>query len=133
MRSVAVTIALLSLVAVFPPASSSDECAAPGTLSFCQKLDVMRPNPPPGVPNLPNTPYYGTYYLWVGAGHCIGTNLNDCRSYPPGGPIGVKLPAEAGGGTVGFGVFGMLFEESNGAPGLQRFVTSRPPDRMVLV
>ena len=131
MRTVAVALAVLTLVAALPTVLSADECANPGSLSFCVPIDASRPNSPPGVPSLPQTPYWGKYYLWIGAGHCTTLNLNDCRSVPATGPVGADLPT--GSGYVGLGTFGMLFEETNGMTGLQRFFTTRAADRMVLV
>lgn len=143
MRSVAVALAVLTLVAAFPTVLSADECATPGSASFCVPIDASRPTSPPGVPSLPQTTYWGKYYLWLGAGHCTTLNLNDCRGYPPGTPVGVEkpdcplapsqCPAGVFGGTVGFGIFGLLYEETNGMAGLQRYYTSRAADRMVLV
>ena len=130
MRIVAVALAVLSLVALYPPGVSANDCANPGSGSFCQEINASRPNSPPGVPSLPPTPNWGKYYLWLGAGHCTTGNLNDCRGVPASPPVGVELPQ---GGTLGFGQFGMLYEESNGLPGLQRFFTSRAGDRMVLI
>lgn len=128
---VAVAVATLSLLATLPTALSYDECAAPGSLSACQTIGAQRPASPPGVPTLPASPYWGTYYLWLGAGRCVAMDLNDCRGFPSAPESGVPLPD--GSRTVGLGTFGMLYQESNGMAGLQRYVTLRPGDRMVLV
>lgn len=128
MRTVAVAIAALSLLAAFPLVQSADECANPGSASFCRRIDAGRPSTPPGFPSVPDTPYWGTYYLWIAPGRCLSVS-NDCRSVPAQPPVGVEYP----GGTAGLGIFGVLFEESNGMPGLQRSFTTRPGDRMVLV
>lgn len=134
MRIVAVALAVLSLVALYPPVVSADDCANPGSGSFCRQIDATRPNSPPGVPTAPPTPYWGKYYLWLGAGRCASMDLNDCRGHPATGPVGVDLPDQVGGGTApGVGLLGILYEETNGMNGLQRFFTSRPGDRMVLV
>jgi len=134
MRTVAVVIAALTLVALYPPVASANDCANAGSGSLCVEIPASRPNSPPGVPSLPPTPYWGKYYLWIGAGHCTTGDLADCRGHPATGPVGVDLPDQAGGGTApGLGVIGMLYEETNGMNGLQRFFTSRPGDRMVLV
>lgn len=135
MRIVAVAMAVLSLVALYPPTVSADDCANVAAPSFCTPINATRPNSPPGVPSLPPTTYWGKYYLWLGVGYCVGATLPsaDCRGVPATGPVGVEKPDQVGGGTVGFGQFGMLYEETNGFPGLQRFVTSSPGDRMVLI
>ena len=133
MRIVATVAALLTLVAVFPPVATADDCAAPGAMSYCYPLGAQRPTLPPGFPAVPDTTYWGQYYLWVGAGRCATFDLNDCRGTPATPPVGVKLPPQVGGGTLGFGLFGVLYEETNGMEGLQRYWTSRPADRMVLL
>lgn len=95
------------------------------------------------MPSLPQTTYWGNYYLWLGVGRCTTPDLNVCRGSPPGPPVGVEkpdcplapsqCPSGVFGGTVGVGVFGILYEETNGVAGLQRYYTTRPADRMVLV
>lgn len=133
MRNVAIALAALTLIAALPTVFSADECAAPGSGSFCIPIAATRPTSPPGVPQIPNEPFFGTYYLWLGAGHCTSINLNDCRSFHADSH-GFALPNEAGGGrTPGFDLFGLLYQESNGAPGLQRYFTTRVSDTMVLI
>ena len=131
MRNVAVALAVMTLIAALPTVLSADECATPGSGSACVPIDASRPNSPPGFPQLPQTAYWGKYYLWIGAGHCITLNLNDCRGFPAASGSGIPLPD---GGTAPIpGIFGILYEETNGAPGLQRFFTSRSADRMILI
>ena len=130
MRTVAVLLALLSVLPLFPMSLAADDCANPGAASFCQRIDAPRPSTPNGVPTPPDTPYWGSYYLWLGVGHCVTPLSSDCRGQPAYQP-GVEPPT--GGSPVGPGVFGVLYEESNGLAGLQRSFTSRVADRMVLV
>lgn len=139
MRTVAVTFVILSTLALFPPGLAADECQLDvqhGTICVSTGDLLNRQSTPPGVPN-PNEPYYGKYYLWIGPGHCLPNPLVlDCRgSLAPGS--GTALPYEAGGGSLPIGLFGVLYQESNGVPGLQRTpVVSgglRPPDHMVLI
>lgn len=138
MRKVAVALALLSVLAVFPPAAAEDECrieAATGRV--CVAIPADRPSTPPGLPGAPpqTDPYYGTYYVWMNAQKCSQSAIgNACRGVPVGPGSGVPTPA----GNVGAGVFSVVYEESNGVPGLQRQVFIfgggvRPPDRTVLV
>lgn len=132
MRNVAIALAALTLIAALPTVLSADECAAAGSGSLCIPIAATRPTSPPGVPQIPNEPFFGTYYLWLGAGHCTTFDLNDCRSVGAN-RFGFALPNEVGGGrTPGVGIFGLLYQETNGAPGLQRYFTTRLSDTMVL-
>lgn len=85
---------------------------------------------------VPNTPYWGTYYLWVGPAACASAPLGPaCRGLPASPGSGVPHPT--GGTPVGLGTFGILWQESNGLEGLQREARSfgglKPADHMVLV
>ena len=139
MRKVAVTVAVLSLLALVPPTQAAeDQCQlAPAEGIACLALPVQKPVSPPGAPGVPPeaNAYFGTYYLWVGPGDCTGSVIaGGCRGVPASPGSGVPLPT---GGAVGAGVFGVLYEESNNAAGLQRqqFAEGglRLPDHMVLV
>lgn len=141
MRPVAVTLAVLMFLVTFPPTSvAADECAPgnAGALSWCVPIEAYRPTSPPNVPSLPPSQLWGKYYLWIGPGHCTSPFSGDCRSVPAGEPRGVPTGAPPPAPSyVGAGLFGVLFQESNGLAGLQRTLSAaggaRPPDRMVLV
>lgn len=137
MRTVAVTLAILSALALVPPTFASDECAPDvGGAVYCEEIPVDEPTTPPGLPGVPAAvrPFFGTYYLWVGPGECTSPLSNVCRGVPVAPGSGIPTPA----GNVAVGVFSVLYEESNGLTGLQRSPiivgsTLRPPDRTVLV
>lgn len=119
MRTVAAMVAILGIVALFPQVSADDCNLSTSPAHACQKIDV----PAPGSP-VPPAAVFGTYYVWIGPGHCTNPIGGDCRGVP------------AGAGST-LGVFGVLYQESNGLGGLQRTATftagHRPADRMVLV
>lgn len=137
MRKVAVLVALACALALLPPARAANECTvdvAEGVV--CLEIPVENPGTPPGTPGVPPAAgtYFGTYYLWIGAGDCSQSPIsNACRGVPVAPGSGVPTPA----GAVGAGVFGILYEESNGVDGLQRskffFGGLRPADHTVLV
>lgn len=95
-----------------------DDCRTNATAAIvCQKIEP----PQPGAP----APTVKTHYLWIGPGACTSASLSQCAGTPGGS-----------GSTAG--VFGVLYEESNTAPGLQRFDINTGtkiyrPDRMVLI
>lgn len=131
MRIVAALLALSCLMVIFPFTHAADECQNTRPGDACVPIDASRPGTPPPAPGVVDTPYWGGYYLWVGAATCTTAVLNDCRGTPPTSGSGVPLPQ---GGQAGVGQFGMLFKESNGRSGLQR--TPAFPvlaDRMILV
>lgn len=134
MRIVAISIALLGVFALIPPsASAADECVAPSpptiAQSFCVALTV---NKPAGAPE---TPYWDKYYVWFGPGPCGDAPTGPvCRGTPTAPGSGVPLPTS---GSVGPGLFGVLWQETNTVDGLQRqsiyFSGQKPADVMVLV
>lgn len=127
MRTVAVILALLTVVPMLPVAAA-DDCANAGAGSFCTHFTVDRPGSPPGVPTVPASPNYGKYYLWISGTRCTSPLSADCQgtSNPP---VGVHVPEY---GYAGVGLVAVLYQETNGAAGLQRFLLSRAPDRSVL-
>lgn len=135
MRTVAILLALLSALAVVPPAANAaNECSAPtatnATQSFCVSHTVTKP-----AGQVPDEPYWDTYYVWLGPGPCVGATFSSaCRGTPVTDGSGVPLPTS---GAVGAGVFGILWQETNGLDGLQRAPTSdngpHAADKMVLV
>lgn len=126
MKTVAALVALVGIVAVMPLAlgGPANECQMTPPGIICRELVVSHQN----LPVVNTVPYFDTYYLWIGAVSCESPTTNDCRGTPSAG-AGVTTPA----GPVGVGLFGILYQETNGAPGLQRFSGSTPADRMVLV
>lgn len=138
MRTVAVAFAVLSIAALIPPSvhAVNNDCVAPNannlTSSFC--VEITQTQKPTG--QIPDTPYWGKYYLWIGPGPCTSApGGSACRGIPASPGSGVPLPA--GAGAVGAGAFGILWQETNGVSGLQReafFLGSlKPADHMVLV
>lgn len=135
MRTVAVALALLSVLALVPPSvTAANECVAPSannaTSAFCVTILVAKPNG-----GLPETPYWDTYYLWIGPGPCTTAPVSaSCRGVPAADGSGVPLPTS---GAVGAGVFGVLWKETNVLTGLQRQPVFdggvKPADAMVLV
>lgn len=119
MRTVAAMVAILGVIALFPLSAADDCNVSTSPAHVCQKIDV----PWPGTP-VPQLTVFGTYYLWVGPGHCVPPTANDCRGVP------------AGTGSTA-GVAGILYQESNNHAGLQRaqFLSNGvvQPDRMVLI
>lgn len=135
MRTVAIIVALASVLVAFP-VTQADDCAPPqpntGAVHFCISQEVNRPSSLPTQVN--GLPYWGKYYIWIGPGHCLSPLSNECTGQQPASPgSGVPLPA---GSPVGPHVFGVLWQESNGIHGLQRRDTypgPKPADHMVLI
>ena len=135
MRTVAVAFALLSVLALLPPSvNAANECVPPSAntaaTAFCVPIPLAKP-----AGGLPETPYWDTYYLWIGPGPCSAAPAGPiCRGTPAAEGSGVPLPTE---GAIGAGVFGVLWKETNSVTGLQRqpvFSGSiKPADAMVLV
>lgn len=125
MKTVAALVALVGIVALMPSVlgAPADECRMSPPDIVCRKVDVDHQ----GLPVVNTLPYFDTYYLWLGAASCDSAVSNDCRGTPANG-AGVTTPA----GPVGVGTFGMVYQETNGAPGLQRFSGGGyPADHMV--
>ena len=135
MRTVAVLLMLSSILAYSPTTLAVDDCQTnAGQAQACIAIPVAKPTPPPPAPSVPSSPYFGTYYLWVRGTKCMSPLSNECRGTPTEG-AGLWNPA--GAGAVGAGAFGILWEESNGLPSLQRantvFNGFKLADHMVLV
>lgn len=119
MRTVAAMVAIAGLVALFPQVNAANDCnISTSPAHACQAVSV----PWPGSP-VPESAAFGMYYVWVGPGHCVPPTAPDCRGVP------------AGPGST-LGLVGVIYQESNGLPGLQRQATNvggfRPPDKMVV-
>lgn len=134
MRLVATMVALVGIIALLPQVEANECNTSTSPARACVTIPVAKPASQPGVPSVPDTPYWGTYYLWLGPGHCAAPTSNECLGTPSAPNSGVPLPV---GQPVGVGTFGMLYQESNGLPGLQRAQTFsggiKAPDRMILV
>lgn len=126
-RPVAIALVALMWAAALPSgvaATPYDDCAGgPAGANPCVTISVPRETPddraiPPPAGGL-------TYYLWAAAAKCAPTFDGFCSGRP------------AGGNPALGGVVGVLYEETNGGPGLQRFSrfvgTTLPPDAMILV
>lgn len=135
MRTVAVVLVLLlGLAAV--PLSSANECVNDAARAqVCQTVDARRPATPPNVPAAPQSPYWGTYYLFVGAAACAtGPSTNACRGSPAAPGSGIPHPTQEDTSIGPAPVMGVLWVESNGKGGLQRFkLGGDAPDRTILV
>lgn len=134
MRTFAVAIAVLSFLAGMPTSVAADECANPGSAaSFCVPVPIQPTSPVTGV-GVPPTPYWGKYYLWIGAGHCLGGPSPQCTTFPTGPGSGIPMPD--GSYLAAPHVMSVLFRESNGVAGLQRSTATaggRAPDATVLL
>ena len=132
MRLVAVVAILATLVAASPLALGAppDDCVSRGTSQVCQTVDLT--NAHNGAPVLNTLAYFDVFYVWVGPGSCSNPVASVCNGAPSGSD-GITLPD--GSGTVPVpGVFSVLYQETNGAAGLQRLqVQTLRPDRTVLV
>lgn len=132
MKSVALLVALVGILAVMPTTlgGPADECRRDPPAVVCQSFEVSHQ----GLPVLSSQPYFDTYYLWTAPGKCASPTAPDCRGTPAAPGSGVPTPA----GNVGAGAFGLLYQETNGAAGLQRgfLIFGGQPyqaDKMVLV
>jgi hypothetical protein len=117
LRALAVVAAALFLLAALPPAQAGpvDECKGARTpTAFCHEFEVEHR----GLPAINTLPYFDTYYLFVASAACTSAPFStECSSSPAPGS-GVPLPT--GDGTVGVNRMPILYQETNGAPGLQR-------------
>lgn len=119
-------VAVLTLVLLMPlvPVGKAnhdlphDECANSATApNPCLHVDL--PQSPPG--------HGKKYYAWLAGLRCQPSDT-DCQGRPNQNSFGVP----------GGGFWGLVYEETNTYPGLQRFAfrlkdnTLVPPDRMVL-
>lgn len=137
-RTVAIVVAALAFAATLIPAQAAgpeDQCRDSGTHTQCESFDISDAHQ--GVSPVNGLPYWDRYYVWISPGSCgsAGAILTEpCNGYPGEGN-GVPLPT---GGAAGAGVFSVLYQETNGANGLQRarlFYGGQQvlPDRTVLV
>lgn len=143
MRKVAMILALLCALPVLFPAAHATDCVTDvdsGTV--CTDIPVAKPGTPDGAPGVPAaaSPYFGRYYLYIGAGDCTESATaaisNACRGTPASPGSGVPLPSPPG--PVGAGALGILYQESNSFDGLQRRQFAfgsglRPADHMILI
>lgn len=125
MRIVATTLAALILAGMGPAVATNDCDREPTDGAVCHEFDVGAPVP---------APYADHYYIWLGWDACTPNPLTyDCMGRPAAGGSGVPTPI----GPVTAGMFGVLYQESNGCGGLQRFKQACgalvEPDRMILV
>lgn len=128
MKTVAALVALAGILAVLPTTvgGPADECRSDPPNVVCESFEVSHQ----GLPMINTLPYFDTYYLWVGLGDCSLPPSTLCRGTPAAPGSGVPTPA----GNVGAGVFGLLYQETNSAPGLQRSQAGTfQADKMVLV
>lgn len=120
MRIVAVALALFFLATAMPAATASDDCytnaAEPRA---CVPIPLPSPHP---------TVAAKTFYAHFGGPACKTL---------PAGPLSRDCTGTPASGGATLGVFGILYEETNGLQGLQRFSTSvgtvRNGDRILLV
>lgn len=120
MRTVAIFFALLTLAAALPVASANNACTTnPGEPRVCVTVPVTSPNPAVASK---------TYYVYAGHAACKEVPLGPFTSECSGTPA-------TGGATLG--LFGIVYEETNGLPGLQRtdLIVGRyyPADRILLI
>lgn len=125
MRAVATLFVALILAGAYPAVAAGDCYTSTTEGQVCHEFDVVEPVP---------TPYADHYYLWVSWGDCTPSPLTaNCLGKPAAPGSGVPTPS----GAVGAGQFGLLYQESNACPGLQRFTVAcggvKPADRMILV
>jgi hypothetical protein len=99
LRSAVLIVALATVFALVPASATGfDECVvAPASGIICQKIEAN-----PGSP----APQLKAHYLWIGPGNCVSGTT--------------PTPGNCAGTPNGQGVFGILYEESNGVGGLQR-------------
>jgi hypothetical protein len=134
LRTVAALLALSCVLVLIPFSQATGDCFTDTVRrQVCSTIPVDKPNTVPPAPTTPDTPYWGTYYLYLAAGECADNAIaNDCTGRPTAPGSGVPLPT---GGAIGSGQgVGTLYKESNGRPGLQRFFAyPAPADRIILV
>lgn len=111
MRSVAIILTLAFLANAVPLARAEvpNDCAAKGILCTTVTTSGVSGAPPAAVK---------TYYVYTAAALCAPTD-NQCRAAPPAARIG------------------LVWEETNGLPGLQRSTTLLPagnvaPDTVIV-
>ena len=129
MRQVALTLAAIFLMVATPviavpgdgnKVNPGDQCSNSATDALpCLRVD--NPNPTSGVPS--------RVYFYAASAKCppqvsVSSPFGDCGG-SGGQSQAVVIPP--------VGILGLVYIESNGLDGLQRFHTSKPGDVMVLV
>lgn len=119
MRLVAITLVAIMSLGLLPvqaaPFGSEDECADSLTAPDpCVHVDTTST---PGAP----TNARKVIYVWLAAAECAPAFASECSGRPAHEPR-----------ALGFA--GVIYEETNGQPGLQRLTDqARTADRMVLL
>jgi hypothetical protein len=133
MRTVAALLAISAILVALPLTSAADECTTNAAAAqVCLAIPIGRPSSPSPLPGVPDMALWDTYYLSITPLKCLSPTSNDCAGSPAAEDSGIPMPV---GEPVGLGVFGVLWQESNGCSGLQRrsVAPCSQPDRMVLV